>query len=122
MRLSFTFSLNHAVVVTAVSLSVTELGKHLGSYGSGTLYLAYTAVALLLSSGIVAALGAKRSMVAALALYCVYVASYLGAVFVRGDCEGVSVDSRVFGDVDERYLVGRPEFRVWPPGRVGPVS
>ena len=43
------------------------------------------------------------------------------AVFVRGDCDGVSVDSRVFGDVDERYIVGRPLYRVWPPGRRGPV-
>ena len=45
-----------------------------------------------------------------------------GAVFVRGDCDGKSVDSRVFGDVDQRYVVGKPLYRVWPLGRAGPVK
>lgn len=45
-----------------------------------------------------------------------------GAVFVRGDCDGKSVDSRVFGDVDARYVVGKPLYRVWPVGRAGPVG
>ena len=39
-----------------------------------------------------------------------------GAIFVRGDCDGKSVDSRVFGDVDQRYVVGKPLYRVWPLG------
>ena len=45
-----------------------------------------------------------------------------GAIFVRGDCDGKSVDSRVFGDVDQRYVVGKPLYRVWPLGRAGPVN
>ncbi len=45
-----------------------------------------------------------------------------GAIFVRGDCDGKSVDSRVFGDVDARYVVGKPLYRVWPLGRAGPVN
>ena len=45
-----------------------------------------------------------------------------GSVFVRGDCDGKSVDSRVFGDVDARYVVGKPLYRVWPVGRAGPVN
>ena len=45
-----------------------------------------------------------------------------GSVFVRGDCDGKSVDSRVFGDVDARYVVGKPLYRVWPLGRAGPVN
>ena len=45
-----------------------------------------------------------------------------GAIFVRGDCDGKSVDSRVFGDVDARYVVGKPLYRVWPAGRAGPVN
>ena len=44
-----------------------------------------------------------------------------GAVWVRGDCDSVSVDSRIWGDLDRRYLVGRPTFRLWPPARVGPL-
>ena len=44
-----------------------------------------------------------------------------GAVWVRGDCDSVSVDSRIWGDLDRRYLVGRPTFRLWPPARIGPL-
>ena len=83
VRFSVAFSLNHAVVVTALSLSATELGLSLGSYGNGALYIAYTLAALLLSTGVVAAWGAKRSVVVSLGLYCVYVVCYLGAIVAR---------------------------------------
>ena len=43
------------------------------------------------------------------------------SVFVRGDCDGVSVDSRIWGDLDRKFLVGRPTYRLWPPARVGPL-
>ena len=43
------------------------------------------------------------------------------AVFVRGDCDAVSVDSRIWGDLDRRYLVGRPTYRFWPLSRAGPL-
>ena len=43
------------------------------------------------------------------------------SVFVRGDCDGVSVDSRIWGDLDRKYLVGKPTYRIWPPSRVGPL-
>jgi hypothetical protein len=78
MVLSSAFSLNHAVVVTALSLASAELGDRLGSYGSGVLYVCYCSAALFLSSGVVAAWGAKRAMVVSLSLYSLYVSSYLG--------------------------------------------
>ncbi len=42
-----------------------------------------------------------------------------GAVFVLGDNRANSVDSRSFGAVPERDLVGRVRARIWPPGRWG---
>lgn len=42
-----------------------------------------------------------------------------GAVFVLGDNRADSVDSRSFGPVRERDVVGRVRARFWPPGRVG---
>lgn len=41
------------------------------------------------------------------------------AVFVMGDRREDSVDSRSFGAVSRRLLVGRVELRIWPPGRLG---
>ena len=43
------------------------------------------------------------------------------SLFLMGDCSGVSVDSRVWGTLTEREVVGRPALRVWPLGRFGPV-
>jgi len=45
-----------------------------------------------------------------------------GSLFVLGDCAGVSIDSRVWGDLPSSFLVGTPTFRLWPPTRVGPIS
>lgn len=42
-----------------------------------------------------------------------------GTVFVMGDNRGVSEDSRDFGAVPTRELIGRAVARLWPPGRVG---
>jgi len=39
--------------------------------------------------------------------------------FVLGDNRPHSSDSREFGEVPRRYLRGRVEVRVWPPGRFG---
>eukprot|EP00937_MAST-01D_sp_MAST-1D-sp2_P002683 g2683.t1 len=81
--LCVTFSTNHAVVVTALSLATAELGPELGAYGSGTLYITYTFAALFLAPGVVGLFGPKRAMVAALYLYSVYVASFLAATIVH---------------------------------------
>ena len=45
-----------------------------------------------------------------------------GQVFVFGDNRGNSRDSRQFGGVPERYLLGRAVARVWPPGRAGSLA
>ncbi len=37
-------------------------------------------------------------------------------VWVMGDNRGNSRDSRVFGPLDESYIIGRAFARVWPPG------
>jgi signal peptidase I len=42
-------------------------------------------------------------------------------VIVLGDCASVSVDSRVWGPLSTRDIVGRPLLRLWPPSRIGPI-
>jgi len=74
------FSLNHGCVTSVLSLASSELkpiSKELGGYGSGTLYVCYTATAFLAAAPIVNSLGHKWSMVSALGLYCCYVFSFL---------------------------------------------
>lgn len=38
-------------------------------------------------------------------------------VYVLGDCQAVSVDSRVFGTLPKKNMVGKPLARVWPLNR-----
>ena len=45
-----------------------------------------------------------------------------GSSFVLGDCGQVSVDSRVWGPLDDADVVGRPVLRLWPPPRFGLVQ
>jgi signal peptidase I len=40
-------------------------------------------------------------------------------VVVLGDASAVSFDSRSWGFLDKRRIVGRAVFRYWPPSRVG---
>jgi signal peptidase I len=39
-------------------------------------------------------------------------------LWVMGDNRGNSADSRVFGQIQQRSIVGRAILRVWPPSRV----
>ena len=45
-----------------------------------------------------------------------------GCVFVLGDNRGVSKDSRYFGFIDERRIIGKAIFRVLPLGRFGKIE
>lgn len=44
------------------------------------------------------------------------------SLFVLGDCQARSTDSRVWGPLDERRVVARPFTRVWPLERMGPIE
>lgn len=43
-------------------------------------------------------------------------------VFVMGDCSSVSVDSRVWGSLETKNIVGRPILRLWPLDRFGKIK
>lgn len=45
-----------------------------------------------------------------------------GKLFVLGDNRNNSLDSHIFGFVDESTVIGRADFRYWPAGRWGLVS
>ena len=42
-----------------------------------------------------------------------------GMIFVMGDNRGNSEDSRVFGPIEQKLVVGRAFVRIWPFGRFG---
>lgn len=44
-----------------------------------------------------------------------------GDIFVMGDCSDVSVDSRVWGTLSKKEVIGRPLLRLWPPARFGAI-
>ena len=42
-----------------------------------------------------------------------------GTVFVMGDQRSDSLDSRTFGPVPRRRILGRADVRIWPPSKAG---
>lgn len=45
-----------------------------------------------------------------------------GSVFVLGDCEGRSTDSRVWGPLEASRVMARPVVRIWPLDRIGAIE
>ena len=49
-----------------------------------------------------------------------YVPAY--SIWVEGDNEKLSRDSRECGPVSKKLLVGVAEYRIWPPWRIGKLE
>ena len=72
------FSANHGAVTSIIALS-SSFDAELGSYSVGILYGFYVLTAMLAGAYIVSLTSSKRALIGSLALYAVYVASYLVA-------------------------------------------
>ena len=77
--MSIYFSANHGSVTSVIALA-SSFDPTLGSYSVGTLYGCYVLTAMFAGQYIIEATSAKNVLVWSLALYAVYVASYLIAV------------------------------------------
>jgi MFS family permease len=73
--MAFWFSLNHACIVAVLAFAVPLIGD-VGSYGSGSLYVAYTFSALTCGPLVVHRLGAKWALVWGWGLYMIYILAY----------------------------------------------
>lgn len=72
------FSANHGCTVACLSLATARLGA-IGAWQSGTLYLTYTASAVLGATYITKRLGGRNAIISGMMLYCIYVACFLVA-------------------------------------------
>jgi len=79
LTMSVCFSVNHATVTAMVGLASANLGSETGNLQTALLYSFYTLTALLAAKSIVSFTGDKYGIVAGLALYVVYVASFIVA-------------------------------------------
>lgn len=73
------FSGNHGSVTSVIALA-SSFQATLGSYSVGTLYGSYVITAMFFGPYLISVTSAKRGLIASLALYSVYVSSYLVAV------------------------------------------
>lgn len=44
------------------------------------------------------------------------------SLWVLGDCTSISIDSRVWGDLPVKFIIGSPKFVLWPPNHFGPID
>uniref|UniRef100_A0A7S2CTI9 Uncharacterized protein n=1 Tax=Florenciella parvula TaxID=236787 RepID=A0A7S2CTI9_9STRA len=80
------FSLNHASVTSCIALATSSgLPGNLGSYSVAVLYACYVVTAMLFSQVIIFYCSQKGSLTGSLAVYALYVASYLVAALVESD-------------------------------------
>lgn len=77
--MSIFFSANHGSVTSVIALA-SSFEAVLGSYSVGVLYGCYVLTAMLAGPYIVSKTSAKKALIFSLALYAIYVASYLIAV------------------------------------------
>eukprot|EP00560_Eucampia_antarctica_P004678 CAMPEP_0197836650 /NCGR_PEP_ID=MMETSP1437-20131217/29613_1 /TAXON_ID=49252 ORGANISM="Eucampia antarctica, Strain CCMP1452" /NCGR_SAMPLE_ID=MMETSP1437 /ASSEMBLY_ACC=CAM_ASM_001096 /LENGTH=498 /DNA_ID=CAMNT_0043442991 /DNA_START=9 /DNA_END=1505 /DNA_ORIENTATION=+ len=94
LLLSSLFSTNHAAAVSCLSLASARLGSNIGTWQSGTLYISYTASALLGSTYVTKVLGARNGLALGMSLYCIYVASFILSIEAT---KGFSMAIAVFG-------------------------
>eukprot|EP00619_Florenciella_sp_RCC1007_P005376 CAMPEP_0205907510 /NCGR_PEP_ID=MMETSP1325-20131115/2598_1 /ASSEMBLY_ACC=CAM_ASM_000708 /TAXON_ID=236786 /ORGANISM="Florenciella sp., Strain RCC1007" /LENGTH=468 /DNA_ID=CAMNT_0053273607 /DNA_START=55 /DNA_END=1461 /DNA_ORIENTATION=- len=80
------FSLNHASVTSCIALATSSgLPGNLGSYSVAVLYACYVITAMLFSQVIIFYSSQKGALTGSLAVYALYVASYLVAALVESD-------------------------------------
>lgn len=76
LTMAILFSANHGCTVSCLALATARLGS-VGAWQSGVLYFTYTASAILGATYITKRLGSRNSIIAGMALYCVYVGCFL---------------------------------------------
>ncbi len=80
--MSGAFSLTHGCVTALIPLATLEFGAGLGATSVGVLYVLYMLTAMVGATLLVDSVGPKWGLVAGLAVFCVYVVSFLLAATV----------------------------------------
>ncbi len=80
--MSVAFSLAHGCATAVIPLAAVEFGGSLGATSLGVLYVVYTLTAMVGATLLVGTTGPKWGLVAGLAVFCIYVASFLLAATV----------------------------------------
>ena len=109
IRMSVWFSINHASVTSVLGLAVGLLGKA-GTYQSGSLFLVYAITAMVFSTMLIDAVGARAAIIYASALYCFYVFSFPLALIVPPSQTALQTLVGLFGGV----LGGVAAGILWP--------
>jgi hypothetical protein len=82
--MSLCFAMNHGAITTVVSFAGADF-KEIGTFSNGILYGGYCVSALLFANLIVSSFGLKKSLVAGVAQYCIYLSMYLLAMVIGPD-------------------------------------